>query len=49
MVVPVYDDNPFVQPVKPVVTSTQATLWHVLRLAGVDPPIAGYGRLLREH
>jgi maleate isomerase len=34
---------------KPVVTSTQATLWHVLRLAGVDTPIAGYGRLLREH
>ena len=34
---------------KPVVTSTQATLWHVLRLAGVDSPIPGYGRLLREH
>ena len=34
---------------KPVVTSTQATLWHVLRLAGVDTPIAGYGRLLRDH
>src|ERR1051325_266422 len=34
---------------KPVVTSTQAALWHVLRLAGVDAPIAGYGRLLREH
>jgi maleate isomerase len=34
---------------KPVVTSTQATLWHVLRLAGVDAPITGYGRLLREH
>src|SRR5712671_2790060 len=34
---------------KPVVTSTQATLWHVLRLAGVKAPIAGYGRLLREH
>jgi maleate isomerase len=34
---------------KPVVTSTQATLWHVLRLAGVRAPIAGYGRLLREH
>jgi maleate isomerase len=34
---------------KPVVTSTQATLWHVLRLAGVDTPIAGYGRLFREH
>jgi maleate isomerase len=34
---------------KPVVTSTQATLWHVLRLAGVATPIPGYGRLLREH
>jgi maleate isomerase len=34
---------------KPVVTSTQATLWHVLRLAGVTDPIPGYGRLLREH
>ena len=34
---------------KPVVTSTQAVLWHVLRLAGVTTPIPGYGRLLREH
>ena len=34
---------------KPVVTSTQATLWHVLRLAGVATPIPGYGRLLRDH
>ena len=34
---------------KPVLTSTQATLWHVLRLAGVAAPITGYGRLLREH
>jgi maleate isomerase len=34
---------------KPVVTSTQATLWHVLRLAGSGTPIAGYGRLLRDH
>jgi maleate isomerase len=34
---------------KPVVTSTQATLWHVLRLAGVETPIPDYGRLLREH
>lgn len=34
---------------KPVVTSTQATLWHVLRIAGVGAPIRGYGRLLREH
>jgi maleate isomerase len=34
---------------KPVVTSTQAVLWHLLRLAGVDAPIHGFGRLLREH
>lgn len=34
---------------KPVVTSTQAVLWHALRLAGVTTPIPGYGRLLREH
>jgi maleate isomerase len=34
---------------KPVVTSTQATLWHVLRLAGVTTAIPGFGRLLREH
>jgi maleate isomerase len=34
---------------KPVVTSTQAVLWHLLRLAGVETPIDGFGRLLREH
>ncbi len=34
---------------KPVVTSTQATLWHALRLAGVKDAIPGYGRLLAEH
>ena len=34
---------------KPVVTSTQAVLWHLLRLAGVATPIHGFGRLLREH
>ena len=34
---------------KPVVTSTQAVLWRLLRLAGVDTPIHGFGRLLREH
>ena len=31
---------------KPVITSTQATLWHTLRLAGVNDRIAGCGRLL---
>lgn len=34
---------------KPVITSTQATLWHALRLAGVNDRIAGYGRLLESH
>ena len=34
---------------KLVVTSTQAVLWHLLRLAGVASPIHGFGRLLREH
>ena len=34
---------------KPVVTSTQAFMWHMLRLAGVDDPIPGYGRLLMDH
>jgi len=33
----------------PVITSTQATLWHALRLAGIDDPISGYGKLLEEH
>ena len=33
----------------PVITSTQATLWHALRLAGIDDPIAGYGTLLERH
>src|SRR5689334_12124243 len=31
---------------KPVITSTQATLWHALRLAGIADRIKGYGRLL---
>ena len=30
---------------KPVITSTQATLWHALRLAGIDDRIKGHGRL----
>jgi maleate isomerase len=34
---------------KPVITSTQATLWHALRLAAVEDRITGYGRLLSEH
>lgn len=31
---------------RPVVTSNQALIWHVLRLAGCDKRVAGYGRLL---
>lgn len=34
---------------KPVVTSTQATLWKLLRAAGVEDRIAGYGMLLADH
>jgi maleate isomerase len=33
---------------KPVVTSTQAVLWRLLRLAGITRPIPGFGRLLRD-
>jgi maleate isomerase len=33
---------------KPVVTSNQGMLWSALRDAGIDEPIAGYGRLLRD-
>jgi maleate isomerase len=31
-----------------VVTSTQAALWRLLRLAGVDTLIDGFGRLMQE-
>jgi maleate isomerase len=34
---------------KPVITSTQATLWKLLRTAGVADQIKGYGRLLAEY
>ncbi len=33
----------------PVVTSTQATFWRLLRIAGIPDRIPGYGRLLVEH
>jgi maleate isomerase len=33
---------------KPVITSTQATLWQLLRSAGIEARIPGYGRLLAE-
>ena len=32
---------------KPVITSTQSIAWQSLRLAGIDDPVAGYGKLLR--
>ena len=34
---------------KPVITSTQATLWKLLRAAGVQDAISGYGKLLADH
>ena len=34
---------------KPVVTSTQAFLWKLLRVAGVRDQISGYGALLANH
>ena len=34
---------------KPVISSTQATLWHALRLVGIKDPILGFGRLLEVH
>ena len=34
---------------KPVITSTQATLWHALRLAGITDRVSGFGRLLEAH
>lgn len=33
---------------RPVVTSSQATVWKSLRLAGIGEPVAGYGALLRD-
>jgi maleate isomerase len=33
----------------PVITSTQATLWRLLRLSGIADRIEGYGRLLSRH
>ena len=32
----------------PVVASTPASVWQMLRMMGVHAPLAGYGRLLRE-
>ena len=33
---------------KPVVSTTQASIWAALRIVGYTQPIDGYGRLLRE-
>ena len=34
---------------KPVVSSNSATLWLALRGAGIDDPLDGFGKLLKEH
>ncbi len=34
---------------KPVICSNQAMMWDMLRLAGIEDRIDGYGQLLREH
>lgn len=33
---------------KPVISTTQASIWAALRAIGHDAPVPGYGRLLRE-
>jgi maleate cis-trans isomerase len=33
---------------KPVVSTTQASIWAALRAIGWTEPVSGYGRLLRE-
>ncbi len=33
---------------KPVVTSNQATAWHLMKLLGINEVIEGYGQLLRK-
>ena len=34
---------------KPVITSNQATMWNILRLANINDKIQGYGQLLSEY
>lgn len=34
---------------KPIICSNQAMMWDVMRLAGLDDRITGYGTLLRDH
>ena len=31
---------------RPIISANQASLWHCLRLSGVNAPVSGYGRLL---
>jgi maleate cis-trans isomerase len=33
---------------KPVITTTQASVWAALRMIGRTESVSGYGRLLRE-
>lgn len=34
---------------RPVITSNSATVWHALRMAGIDDPVPGFGALLARH
>jgi maleate isomerase len=34
---------------KPVITSNQATIWNILRMAGITDSIEGYGQLLSKY
>jgi maleate isomerase len=34
---------------RPVLTSNQAMLWQALRSSGISDPVAGFGRLFRDH
>jgi maleate isomerase len=47
-----FHTGPMIEPLeqdlgKPVITGNQATMWHSLRLAGIQDSVAGYGRLLQ--
>ena len=33
---------------RPVISANQASLWHCLRMTGINTPIEGYGALLRS-
>ena len=34
---------------KPVITSNQATMWNILRIANIQDKIEGFGRLLSDY